>query len=65
MFLKVQHYELSIKYSEEAIKINENNPAPNQNIATCYLHLREFEKAKEYADKTIKMRGGLRIKIFI
>ena len=64
LFLKVQHYELSLKYSAKAININENNPAPNQNIATCYLHLREFEKAKEFADKTIKMRGGFEDKNF-
>jgi len=64
LFLKVQYFELSIKYSEEAIKINENSPAPNQNIATCYLHLREFKKAKKFADKTIKLRGGVENKNF-
>lgn len=64
LFLKVQHYELSLKYSQEAITIDENNPAPNQNIASCYLHLREFEKAKLYAEKAIKLRGGIKNKNF-
>ena len=59
LFLKVQDHAQCIKFSEEAINLNPELAGVYQNLANCYLEMHSFKKALEFADKTIKIRGGL------
>jgi len=59
LFLKVQDHAQCIKFSEEAINLNPELAGVYQNMSTCYLEMHYFEKALEYANKTISIRGGL------
>lgn len=58
LFLKVQEYELVLKFSNEAIKANPNGAGAYQNLAECYLSLLDFEKAETNIKKAIDLRGG-------
>ena len=59
LLLKVQDYEHSINFSNEAIKLNPKISGAFQNLATCQLELLEFNEAKKNAKKVIELRGGL------
>ena len=54
LFLKVQDHAQCIKFSKEAINLNPDLAGVYQNMATCYLEMHNFEKALEFADKTIR-----------
>ena len=47
-----------IKFAQEAINVNPNGTGAYQNLAECYLSLRKFDKARDYANKAIELRGG-------
>ena len=36
-----------------------------QNLATCYLEMHQFDQALSYADKALKIRGGLNSEEFL
>ena len=42
----------------EAINVNPNGTGAYQNLAECYLALRKFDKARDYAFNSIELRGG-------
>ena len=65
LFLKVQDHSQCIKFSNEAIDIDPNSAGSYQNLATSYLEMHDFSKAEEYADKVIKIRGGINSKEFL
>ena len=65
LFLKVQDHAQCIKFSKEAINLNPDLAGVYQNMATCYLEMHNFEKALEFADKTINLRGGLESEEFL
>ena len=46
LFLKVQDHEQSIKFAEEALAIDAKASSAFQNLATCYLEMKDFDKAK-------------------
>ena len=65
LFLKVQDHEQSIKFANEAISVNPNVTGAYQNLATCYLEMKDFDKAEQYAEKVIELRGGIKSKEFL
>ena len=65
LFLKVQDHAQCIKFSNEVINIDPNSAGGYQNLATSYLEMHNFTNAKEYADKVIKIRGGINSKEFL
>ena len=65
LLLKVQDHEQCIKFSEEAINIDPNLAGAFQNLASCYLEMQKFERALEYANKVISLRGGIESKEFL
>ena len=65
LLLKVQDHEQCIKFSEEAINIDPNLAGAFQNLASCYLEMHKFERALEYANKVISLRGGIESKEFL
>ena len=65
LFLKVQDHAQCIKFSNEVIDIDPNSAGSYQNLATSYLEMHNFTKAEEYADKVIKLRGGINSKEFL
>ena len=65
LFLKLQDYEHSINFSNEAIKLNPKISGAFQNLATCHLDLLEFDEAKKNAKKVIELRGGLQSEEFL
>ena len=64
LFTKVQFYEQSIKFSQEAIQVNPNHPAAYQNLAMSYFMLSKFEDASKQALKSIELRGGFDSDLF-
>lgn len=54
-------YEKSIKYLREIEQLNEkefqliNKNSILHNLGLCYLHLKKFNKAEEYLDKSVKI----------
>jgi tetratricopeptide (TPR) repeat protein len=65
LFLKIQFYDKSIQYGQEAISLNPNGAHAYQNIASCYFHLSDYEKAKEFCIKAIEIRGGFESSNFL
>lgn len=65
LFLKVQEYALSIKYSELAMAADQYKPSCYHNLAECYLALGQFTKAKENVLIAIKYRGGINSNDFL
>ena len=59
LFMKVQDHAQCIKFSEEVIAIDTNSAGAYQNLATCYLEMHEFDKALNFSEKTIEIRGGI------
>ena len=59
LFLRVQDHEQSIKFAEEALAVDSKASAAYQNLATCYLEMKDFDKAKHFAEKVIELRGGI------
>lgn len=57
--LKLQDYEHSIKFANEAIQINPDFAGVYQNLAGCQLELLQFEEAKKNANLAIKLLGGV------
>ena len=45
LFTKIQFYDQSIKFCNEAISINPNHPAAYQNLAISYFFLSQYDKA--------------------
>ena len=64
LFTKVQFYEQSINFSQEAIQVNPNHPAAYQNLAMSYFMLGKFEDASKQALKSIELRGGFDSDLF-
>ena len=64
LFTKIQFYEQSIKFCNDAIAINPDHPSAYQNLATSYFHLNKYEKAEEYALKSIELSGGFESRNF-
>ena len=64
LFTKIQFYEQSIKFCNDAISINPDHPSAYQNLATSYFHLNKYEKAEEYALKSIELSGGFESRNF-
>jgi len=64
LFTKVQFYEQSINFSQEAIQVNPNHPAAYQNLAMSYFMLGKFEDASKQALKSIELRGGFDSNLF-
>jgi tetratricopeptide (TPR) repeat protein len=58
LFLKVQDYKMTIKFSKQAINVNPSLPSPYHNLAECYLYLHNFEEAESNVLLSIKYRGG-------
>ena len=56
---RVQDHAQCIKFSEEVIEIDTNLAGAYQNLATCYLEMHEFDKALNFSEKTIEIRGGI------
>ena len=59
LFSKTQDYKKSLMFSKSSINIDENRPEAYQNMAECYLNLKEFNKAEKYILSAIDKRGGL------
>ena len=59
LFLKVQDHAQCIKFSEEALSLDDSFSGVYQNLANCYLEMLQFTKALNYAEKTIEIRGGI------
>jgi len=59
IFLKIQEYEMVIKFANEALIANKDGASAYQNLAACYLALRKFDKAENYAFNSINLRGGM------
>ena len=59
LFLKVQDHTQCIRFSKEVIDIDPSVAGSYQNLATCYIEMLNFTKAKEYAEKVIDIRGGI------
>ena len=64
LFTKIQFYEQSINFSQEAIQVNPNHPAAYQNLAMSYFMLGKFEDASKQALKSIELRGGFDSDLF-
>ena len=64
LFTKIQFYDQSIKFCNEAISINPNHPAAYQNLAISYFFLSQYDKAEEFALKSIDLSGGFESKNF-
>lgn len=54
-FLSSQKYQESIKYFEEAIKINPDYPTSHYNLAYAYLYIDDRENAAESAKKALEL----------
>lgn len=65
LFMKVQDHAQCLKFSEEAIEIDSNLAGAYQNLATCYLEMRNFDKALDYSKKALGIRGGLNSEEFL
>ena len=65
LFMKVQDHAQCIKFSKEAINIDPELAGVFQNLATCYLEMHQFDQALSYADKALKIRGGLNSEEFL
>ena len=48
-----------IKFANEALSANKDGASAYQNLAACYLALRKFDKAENYAFNSINLRGGM------
>ena len=59
VFLKIQDHEQCIKFSEEGLKLDPESAGIHQNLAACYLEMLQFTKALDFAEKAIKIRGGI------
>ncbi len=59
LFIKIQDYKKSLKYSELSIEVDNNRPEAYQNIAECYLNLKRFNDAEKNILIAIEKRGGL------
>ena len=59
LFTKTQDYRRSLVYSQEAIKVNKSRPEAYQNIAECFLNLKNFNEAEKNISIAIDKRGGL------
>jgi tetratricopeptide (TPR) repeat protein len=59
LFLKIQDHEQCIRFSEEALNIDPESAGIYQNLANCYLEMHQFTKALDFAEKVIKIRGGI------
>jgi len=64
LFTKIQFYEQSINFCNEAITINPDHPSAYQNLATTYFFLNDYEKAEEFALKSISLSGGFESRNF-
>jgi tetratricopeptide (TPR) repeat protein len=65
LFLKVQDHTQCIRFSKEVIDIDPSVAGSYQNLATCYIEMLNFTKAKEYAEKVIDIRGGIESEEFL
>ena len=65
LFVKIQNYELAIKFGKEALNCNQSRPEAYHNLAESYLYLLDFDLAKENILSTIKLRGGFDSKEFL
>lgn len=65
LFLKTQNYKESIEYGQKASSINPKGAHAYQNISSCYFHLGEYEKSKEYCIKAVELRGGFESSNFL
>ncbi len=52
--LKMEEYEEAIIYLNKALEIDRDTPGVYTNLSEVYLGLRDFNKANEYIDKSIK-----------
>ncbi len=59
IFNMVQDFKSSLKFCEDALKVNKNRPEVYHNMAHCYLYIPELEKAEQLVLKSIELRGGL------
>ncbi len=59
LFTKTQDYRRSLAYSQEAIKLDNNRPEAYQNIAECFLNLKNLNEAEKNISIAIDKRGGL------
>ncbi|GAB1598005.1 Bardet-Biedl syndrome 4 protein-like [Argonauta hians] len=55
LFLLARH-KAAIGVYEEAIKYTENDWEINHNVGICYLHLKDYEKAKEFLQTAITQK---------
>lgn len=65
VFLKVQHYEKCIEFANKAMLTDGTKPGSYQNLASSYFFLNKLDLAKEYANKSIELRGGFNSKYFL
>jgi tetratricopeptide (TPR) repeat protein len=59
IFNMVQDYKMSLKFCNDALKVDRNRPEVYHNMAHCYLYIPDLEKAENYILKSIELRGGL------
>ena len=65
LFVKIQNYEMAIKFAKEALICDQSRPEAYHNLAESYLFLLDFELARENILLTIKNRGGFESKEFL
>ncbi|MAD48006.1 MAG: hypothetical protein CMQ53_01490 [Gammaproteobacteria bacterium] len=59
IFNMVQDYKMSLKFCNDALKVDQNRPEVYHNMAHCYLYIPDLEKAENFILKSIELRGGL------
>ena len=59
IFNRVQDFKSSLKFCDNALKIQQNKPEVYHNMAHCYLYIPDHEKAEKCVLKSIELRGGL------
>ncbi len=59
LFAKTQDYKKSLLFSNRSINLNNDRPEAYQNMAECYLNLKNFDEAKKNILIAIEKRGGL------
>lgn len=64
LFTKIQFYDQSIKFANNAIKINPQHPGPYQNLSISYFHLSNYDEAKKNAETSISVCGGIEARGF-
>lgn len=60
LYKEAEDYKLAIEYSELSISFNVDNALPYKLLGEIFLKLRQFEKAKEYLELSIKKSQGKR-----